>query len=66
MTCYECLKPAIDLSPRSRCAECEWRRAIANEEENSKLRYEYSQLIQRYDELVVGGTKLVNSLLSTD
>lgn len=37
-TCYECGRLAHELSPRSRCVNCEHRRAVANEKENDQLR----------------------------
>ena len=38
MSCYECNKKTNELSPRSRCVECEYRRAKFNEKENYELR----------------------------
>lgn len=36
--CYECDAPVHELSPRSRCCNCEYRRAQFNEKENEQLR----------------------------
>jgi len=41
--CYECNNPAHKLSSRSRCVDCEHRRAIFNEKENEKLREQLAQ-----------------------
>jgi hypothetical protein len=34
--CYECDASVYELSPRSRCVSCEYRRAIFNEKEAAK------------------------------
>ena len=36
--CYECEKDVAEISPRSRCVACEYRRSIFNELENDSLR----------------------------
>lgn len=48
--CYQCLRPSI-LSPRSRCVNCEYRRAKANEEENEQLREELEALKEELQQL---------------
>lgn len=35
--CYVCLTPNMQLSPRSRCVMCEYKRSIANEGEVEEL-----------------------------
>jgi hypothetical protein len=37
-SCYECGAKVHELSPRSRCVHCEYRRALVNEELNDELR----------------------------
>jgi hypothetical protein len=41
--CYQCLTPAL-LSPRSRCVTCEYKRSLANEQENELLHQEIEAL----------------------
>jgi hypothetical protein len=41
--CYQCLTPA-PLSPRSRCVTCEYKRSVANEQENELLHQEIEAL----------------------
>lgn len=36
--CYECLQESHELSKRSRCVHCEFKRCVKNEIENEKLR----------------------------
>ena len=36
--CYRCHKVTLDLSPRYRCAKCEWKSNQLNELENEELR----------------------------
>ena len=38
LECYQCGKKVFELSPRSRCVECEYHRAEFNAEENDVLR----------------------------
>lgn len=35
--CYVCMKPSAELSPRSRCARCEYERSVSNERQNEEL-----------------------------
>lgn len=46
--CYECGIMTDMLSDRSRCAHCEHRRAILNEQENERLREQLSGVERRY------------------
>jgi cell division protein FtsB len=48
--CYQCLTPA-PLSPRARCVTCEYRRSIANEQENEILYAEIDALKQEIQKL---------------
>ena len=42
--CYVCMKPSAELSPRSRCAKCEYERGVRNEAENDELHRRLSRL----------------------
>lgn len=42
--CYQCDKETTELSGRGRCAICEHVRAVANEQENEKLRAHIEEL----------------------
>ena len=44
INCYECGDLATPLSKRSRCANCEYRRCVVNENENAKLREALTKL----------------------
>ena len=46
--CYECGVKTDMLSNRSRCAHCEHRRAILNEQENERLREQLGSLKRKY------------------
>ena len=47
--CYECGMMTDLLSDRSRCAHCEHRCAIFNENENERLRAELETLTHKYN-----------------
>lgn len=47
--CYECGAMTDMLSDRSRCAHCEHRRAILNEQENERLRDQLGSLKRKYE-----------------
>lgn len=47
--CYECDNNVTDLSPRSRCVSCEYRRAIFNENEVDKMS-EVVALLKSYND----------------
>lgn len=38
IACYQCAKPSHELSPRSRCAACEYERSVKNEAFNDEAR----------------------------
>lgn len=48
--CYECGTKVHQLSSRSRCVECEHRRAIVNEDYNEKLHNRIAELERERDE----------------
>lgn len=50
--CYECGAKTNMLSDRSRCAHCEHRRAILNEQENEWLREKLDRLKRKYERVL--------------
>ena len=46
--CYECLKPTISLSYRSRCVHCEAVNAKANRLENDNLHEQLATMTERH------------------
>lgn len=44
VTCYECGTKVHEVSPRSRCCQCEYARSKANEQENDQLRERIEEL----------------------
>ena len=49
--CYECNFETVHLSPRGRCLKCEYKRSLANEAENEKLR----EQLEAYMNCVIEG-----------